>query len=47
LEKRERELDNISKELLATDGRGLDTRFQEIEEFFPEAFAGYSGPVFC
>jgi hypothetical protein len=33
LEKRERELDGISEELLAADGRGLDARLQDIEEF--------------
>ncbi len=33
LGKRERELDSISEELLAADGRGLDARFREIEEF--------------
>jgi DNA anti-recombination protein RmuC len=33
LGKRERELDGISEELLASDGRGLDARLQEIEEF--------------
>jgi DNA invertase Pin-like site-specific DNA recombinase len=33
LEKRERRLDEISDELLATDGRGIDARLQEIEAF--------------
>src|SRR3984893_10776277 len=33
LGKRERELDSISEELLAADGRGLDARLREIEEF--------------
>jgi hypothetical protein len=31
LEKRERRLDEISDELLATDGRGIDARLREIE----------------
>jgi hypothetical protein len=33
LTKRERELDGISEELLATDERGLEARFREIDEF--------------
>jgi hypothetical protein len=33
LKKREAELDSISEELLAADGRGLDSRLKEIEEF--------------
>jgi hypothetical protein len=33
LGKRERELEDISEELLAADGRGLDARLREIEEF--------------
>ena len=33
LGKREAELDSISEELLAADGRGLDSRLKEIEEF--------------
>jgi hypothetical protein len=33
LEKRERRMEEISEELLATDGRGLDARLKEIESF--------------
>lgn len=33
LEKREKRLDEISDELLATDGRGIDARLREVEEF--------------
>ena len=33
LEKRERRLEEISDELLATDGRGIDVRLKEIEAF--------------
>jgi site-specific DNA recombinase len=33
LEKRERRLEEISNELLATDGRGIDARLKEIEAF--------------
>jgi hypothetical protein len=33
LGKRERELDGISEDLLAADGRGLDARLNGIEEF--------------
>jgi hypothetical protein len=33
LEKRERRLEEISDELLATDGRGIDSRLREIEAF--------------
>jgi hypothetical protein len=33
LEKRERRLEEISDELLATDGRGIDDRLKEIEAF--------------
>ncbi len=33
LEKRERRLEEISDELLATDGRGIDARLKEIEAF--------------
>jgi len=33
LEKRERRLDEISDELLASDGRGIDARLREIEDF--------------
>jgi hypothetical protein len=32
-EKRERRLDEISEELLASDGRGMDARLREIEDF--------------
>jgi len=33
LEKRERRLDEISEELLASDGRGIHARLREIEDF--------------
>lgn len=33
LEKRERRLDEISDELLASDGHGIDARLREIEDF--------------
>jgi hypothetical protein len=47
LGKRERELDSISEELLATDGRGLDARLQEIEEFVQKRLQDVRGLLFA
>lgn len=46
LGKRERELDSISEELLAADGRGLDARLQEIEEFVQKRLQAIRGMLF-
>ena len=43
LEKRERRLDEISDELLASDGRGIDARLQEIEDFVFSRLKDLSG----
>jgi seryl-tRNA synthetase len=47
LGKRERELDDISEELLATDGRGLDARLQEIEAFVQKCLQDIRGLLFA
>ena len=47
LGKRERELDSISEELLAADGRGLDARFREIEEFVQKRLQDIRGLLFA
>ena len=47
LGKRERELDDISEELLAADGRGLDARFREIEEFVQKRLQDIRGLLFA
>jgi site-specific DNA recombinase len=47
LGKRERELDSISEELLAADGRGLDARFREIEEFVQQRLQNIRGLLFA
>ena len=47
LGKRERELDSISEELLAADGRGLDARLQEIEEFVQKRLQDIRGLLFA
>ena len=47
LGKRERELDDISEELLAADGRGLDARLQEIEEFVQKRLQDIRGLLFA
>jgi site-specific DNA recombinase len=47
LGKRERELDDISEELLAADGRGLDARLREIEEFVQKRLQDIRGPLFA
>ncbi len=47
LGKRERELDSISEELLAADGRGLDARFREIEEFVEKRLQDIRGLLFA
>jgi hypothetical protein len=46
LGKRERELDSIS-ELLAADGRGLDARIREIEEFVQKRLQDIRGLLFA
>jgi hypothetical protein len=46
-QKRERELDGISEELLAADGRGLDARFQEIEGFVQKRLQDIRGLLFA
>jgi hypothetical protein len=43
LEKRERRLDEISEELLASDGRGVDARLREIEDFVFSRLKDLSG----
>ena len=43
LEKRERRLEEISDELLATDGRGIDARLKEIEAFVLSGLQGIQG----
>ena len=47
LGKRERELDDISEELLAADGRGLDARLREIEEFVQKRLQDIRGLLFA
>lgn len=47
LGRRERELDNISEELLAADGRGLDARFREIEAFVQKRLQDIRGLLFA
>ena len=47
LGKRERELDSISEELLAVDGRGLDARLQEIEAFVHKRMEDIRGLLFA
>jgi site-specific DNA recombinase len=47
LGKRERDLDGISEELLAADGRGLDARLQEIEEFVQKRLQDIRGLLFA
>jgi chromosome segregation ATPase len=46
LGKREAELDSISEELLAADGRGLDSRLKEIEEFVQKRLQDIRGLLF-
>jgi hypothetical protein len=43
LEKRERRLEDISDELLSTDGRGIDARLKEIEAFVLSGLRGIQG----
>jgi hypothetical protein len=45
LEKRERRLDEISEELLASDGRGIDARLREIEDFILKRLKDLNGPL--
>ena len=47
LGKREAELDSISEELLAADGRGLDSRLKEIEEFVQKRLQDIRGLLFA
>jgi hypothetical protein len=47
LGKRERGLDSISEELLAAEGRGLDARLQEIEEFVQKRLKDIRGMLFA
>jgi site-specific DNA recombinase len=47
LGKRERELDGISEELLAADGRGFDARLQEIEVFVQKRLQDVRGLLFA
>ena len=47
LGKRERELDDISEELLAADGQGLDARLQEIEAFVQKRLQDIRGLLFA
>jgi len=47
LGKRERELDSISEELLAADGRGLDARFRDIEKFVQKRLQDIRGLLFA
>ena len=47
LGKRGRELDSISEELLAVDGRGLDARLQEIEAFVHKRMEDIRGLLFA
>jgi hypothetical protein len=47
LGKRERKLDDISEELLAADGRGLDARLREIEEFVQKRMQDIRGLLFA
>jgi len=47
LGKRERELDSISEELLAADGRGLEARFREIEECVQKRLQDIRGLLFA
>jgi hypothetical protein len=47
LGKREAELDSISEGLLATDGRGLDSRLKEIEEFVQKRLQDIRGLLFA
>src|SRR5580692_7122596 len=47
LGKRERELDDISEELLAADGRGLDARLQEIGAFVQKRLQDIRGLLFA
>ena len=46
LGKREMELDDISEEFLAADGRGLDARLQEIEAFVQKRLQDIRGLLF-
>jgi hypothetical protein len=43
----EREFDNISEELLATDKRGLDARLEEIEAFIRKRLQDIRGMLFA
>jgi len=47
LGKRERELDNISEDLLAADGRGFDAKLQEIEGFVQKRLQDIRGLLFA
>jgi hypothetical protein len=47
LGKRERDLDDISEELLAADGRGLDARLHEIEAFVQKRLQDIRGLLFA
>jgi hypothetical protein len=47
LGKRERELDSISEDLLATDGRRFDARLQEIEAFVQKRLQDVRGLLFA
>ena len=44
---REKELDDISEELLAADGRGLDARLREIEVFVQKRLQDIRGLLFA
>jgi hypothetical protein len=47
LRKREQELDKISEDLLAADGRGFDAKLQEIEAFVEKRLQDIRGLPFA
>jgi hypothetical protein len=47
LGKREQELDKISEDLLAADGRGFDAKLQEIEAFVQKRLQDIRGLLFA
>jgi site-specific DNA recombinase len=47
LAKRERELDGISEQLLATNGTGLDAKLQEIQQFVQKRLQDVRGLLFA